>query len=108
MPMLTRLNKARLQEIIAKTPRAVAGAVAATAFDVQSDAAQAAPVDTGALRNSIAAQAQSPFVWWVVVGVLYGKFVEFGTSRTRAQPFLTPAVEHHRATFVERIRSLFR
>lgn len=33
-------------------------------------------------------------VWIVGVGAEYGAYVEFGTSRMRAQPYLVPAVLH--------------
>jgi HK97 gp10 family phage protein len=51
-----------------------------------------APVRSGDLRRSIHDDANAPpLVARVVVGVPYGVFVEFGTSRNRARPFLRPA-----------------
>jgi HK97 gp10 family phage protein len=46
-----------------------------------------APVRTGALRSSIQVDSDG-----VTVGVLYGPFVEYGTSDTKAQPYAAPAV----------------
>lgn len=46
-----------------------------------------APVDSGALRASIRTTNDG-----VEVGVRYGAFVEYGTSDTAAQPFVSPAV----------------
>ena len=46
-----------------------------------------APVDTGALRDSIRTNSEG-----VEVGVPYGAYVEYGTSRTAPQPFTVPAI----------------
>ena len=35
------------------------------------------------------------------IGAYYGKFVEFGTSKMVAQPFLRPALEANRALFIQ-------
>lgn len=62
---------------------------------VQSTARGLAPVDTGRLRSSIVmVKGRDGAGFYVAIGtnVSYARFVEFGTSRTRAQPFLTPAL----------------
>lgn len=62
---------------------------------VQNAARQLCPVDTGRLRSSIVSQpgrdARGPYVD-VGTNVEYAPFVEFGTSRAPAQPFLRPAL----------------
>ena len=76
------------------TAAAALGQVAATTAttvmseDVASDARSRAPVDTGALRDSIDVQPGK-----VTVSVPYAAFVEYGTSDTPAQPFLRPAAD---------------
>jgi HK97 gp10 family phage protein len=57
-------------------------------------AKQYCPVDSGALRDSI--------YWYetngqivIGAGVFYAAFVEYGTSRNRAQPFLRPAINYY-------------
>jgi len=89
-------------------------------FDIESAAKQLAPVDTSALRNSVyvetsegntfdvaessakganqnvtTIQHPKPDEGFVNVGpsVNYAEFVEFGTSRQAAQPYLVPAAE---------------
>ena len=54
------------------------------------------PVDTGRLRASI--ESQMPEETRVEIGsaVEYGIFVETGTSRMSAKPFLKPAVTDHK------------
>jgi HK97 gp10 family phage protein len=62
---------------------------------VQSKARSLCPVDTGRLRSSIImTKGRDGQGFYVEVGtnVGYGRFVEFGTVHTRAQPFLVPAV----------------
>lgn len=66
------------------------------------------PVDTGNLRNSIT-HTQSGNVEYIGTNVEYGPYVEMGTSRTKAQPFLKPAAANHvdeyRHIFENRMRS---
>lgn len=52
------------------------------------------PVDTGRLRASITTDHDDTSV---IVGtnVEYAPYVEFGTSRQRAQPYLKPSVQNH-------------
>lgn len=63
---------------------------------VERDAKKNCPVDTGRLRASIShrligAGTNSPVVE-VGTNVEYAKFVELGTSRMAAKPFLFPAL----------------
>lgn len=52
------------------------------------------PVDTGRLRNSITHTDDGEFEY-IGTNVEYAPYVELGTSRTRAQPYLKPAVVDH-------------
>lgn len=66
-----------------------------TANDVLDIAQQLVPVDTGALRQSGRVEAVSPTHVRIVFGneqVTYAGLIEFGSSRSAAQPFLTPAM----------------
>lgn len=62
---------------------------------IETDAKRAAPVDTGRLRSSISREIEgaSGRVYTVVE---YAEYVEFGTSRRPATPFLQPAIEAER------------
>jgi HK97 gp10 family phage protein len=54
------------------------------------------PVDTGRLRNSITYEARSSeSAVYIGTNVEYGKYVELGTSRSKSQPFLEPAIVNH-------------
>lgn len=64
------------------------------ALQVQNSARILCPVDTGRLRSSIkSAEGRDAEGFYVEVGtnVKYARFVEFGTSRAHAQPYLRPA-----------------
>ena len=75
--------------------------VAAAAMNIQREAKQRTPVDTGRLRSSIRATI-NPEKLEAVVGtdVEYAPFVEHGTNRMQARPFLFPAFEQERPKFL--------
>lgn len=60
---------------------------------IVEDAKNFCPVDTGALRNSIyqTTSDQSRTIT-IHVDMYYAAYVEYGTSRNVAQPFLRPAI----------------
>jgi HK97 gp10 family phage protein len=112
--MSVEVDTTRLNRIIHNSDGEVADVIATIAFAIERLAKVNAPVDTGALRSSIYTKlktgghepAQRDGVVYVdipepeseleaIVGptVEYGIWVELGTSRMAAQPFLTPAVE---------------
>lgn len=57
------------------------------------------PVYTGNLRNSITHQQLDENTEVIGTNVEYAPFVELGTRRMRAQPYLRPAIENHRAEY---------
>ena len=56
------------------------------------------PVDTGRLINSISHAADSEAAY-IGTNVEYAPYVEMGTSRTRAKPFLKPAATEHTSEY---------
>jgi HK97 gp10 family phage protein len=82
------------------------------AFLCQRIAIQRAPVDTGFLRESITVggvqggQVRSGLLS-LQVGpeAAYGAFVEFGTTKAGAQPYMTPAAEQAGEWFTEAMRT---
>ena len=59
---------------------------------VSNEAVRLAPVDTGELRQSLRARKVAPKTWRISASAPHALFVEFGTRRTRAQPYLRPAL----------------
>lgn len=71
-------------------------AVQANVDAIVADAQSLCPVRTGTLRDSI--QGDVVVDGWNVMGtvgtdVYYGEYVEFGTYKMAAEPYLTPAFE---------------
>ena len=77
---------------------------------IAGDAAQMAPLETGALRNSILSESKmtGELTFTVQDGVEYGVYQEFGTSRMAAHPFMIPAIEKWAQKFQDAFASLFK
>lgn len=69
----------------------VSAAIAAGAETVKEHAQSICPVDTGNLRDSIAV-SQDGTGAEISANTDYAAYVEFGTSKMAAQPFLVPAL----------------
>ena len=80
-----------LEAIAAQIEEKLGAAVAAGAEAVAENARSVCPVDTGALRNSIAV-TQNGTSAEISANTDYAAYVEFGTSRTAAQPYLVPSL----------------
>lgn len=52
------------------------------------------PVDTGRLRNSISHAADDDTMY-VGTNVEYAAYVELGTKRMKAQPYIEPSIMNH-------------
>lgn len=64
------------------------------AQDITDDAKRLCPVNTGRLRDSIHVETVDDGTREIVAGsdeIDYASYVEFGTTRMRAQPYLRPA-----------------
>src|SRR5579864_5092315 len=92
--------KSELPALPARAATRLSLALAKLALEVEGEAKQRAPVDTGALKGSIQANPTDDLLTKEVnVGVDYAGYVECGTYKMAAQPFLTPAVEVVRDKF---------
>lgn len=86
-----RYENRRLVAYIGSLPARAERLAARLALLVQEIAARLAPYITGTLRRSIQAMREDMARWRVVVSVVYGLFVEFGTHKMAAQPYFIPA-----------------
>ena len=66
----------------------------AVGLQAENYAKRKCPVDTGRLRNSITHTVKGMEVY-IGTNVDYAPYVEYGTSKTKAQPFLKPAAQNH-------------
>lgn len=123
---LTLTYKNDFGKLAKEAKLAVAKAVRTAAFDIEREAKLLAPVDTGFLRASIytvtnggsgfkvsavsasgraqrtlfgAVTVADKYEAAVAVGAQYGIYLEYGTYRSPAQPFMTPAVMRVKPTF---------
>lgn len=104
--------KAAVQRCPDDARRHLSDVVQATAFSVAQRAKALAPVDTGALKASIASTSRGlsgrvGLSGGMVRGKrpdIYWRFVEFGTVRTPARPLFRAATEAESSTFEKRLR----
>lgn len=61
--------------------------------EVEKRAKELVPVDSGKLKRSIGLQKVSKDLWQVFADTSYALYVELGTSKKRARPFLRPALD---------------
>ena len=98
----------KFPEIAQAMPGKTSAVVRKTAFNVESDAKNTVPVDTAFLKNSIESKEKTPFLYHVEPHTDYALFVEFGTRRMSAQPYMTPAAERNREPFTIAMTQMLR
>jgi HK97 gp10 family phage protein len=89
----------------------VAAVVAKYTHLITREAKARAPIDTGFLRSNIEADVSRVLrdaVGYVISGADYSSFVEFGTSRMAAQPFMFPAYEANARAFYDELKAALR
>ena len=77
---------------------AIARALERIGLQAEGYAKDLCPVDTGNLRNSITHTSDGNAAY-IGTNVTYGKYVELGTVKMAAQPFLRPAAADHGETY---------
>lgn len=86
MPVIAELNIQAISRLINRASKELEADMAARAAEA---ARELAPVRTGQLRESIASNDSGE----VTSTSPAAEAIEYGTSRTPARPFVTPAVE---------------
>jgi HK97 gp10 family phage protein len=121
MSITVKLDTSKLEALIKDAPEQIDAAVRATAFQVQAIAQGLSPVLTGANRNSIYTKTSkgvngspgelgdilpSASIGEAYVGpsMEYSAFLEYGTSRMAARPYLTPAAEQAPGIFARTLK----
>lgn len=74
--------------------QAIERALTRIGLQAETYAKRECPVDTGNLRNSITNAVDDKSAY-VGTNVEYAPYVELGTSRAKAQPFIKPAATEH-------------
>lgn len=117
MPMTLRVDKRRLQRLIRENPQMADDALASAATAILSEIVlsfNTSPpgatygrhvasqpgyppnIDTGTLRASMRMERIGKLHYEIRDGVGYGVFLELGTSRMAARPFVAPVMEEWR------------
>lgn len=96
---------AAIQEANKQLEAATESVLDGTAGNVEADAKDNSPVRTGRLRNSIAIK-KSKLRREIGTDVPYSGFVELGTYKQKAQPYLFPASEKNRPGFIRDIKAI--
>lgn len=94
------VNEDNTEECAQGIVRAIDRALEEIGLAAEGYAKRACPVDTGNLRNSVTHAVESAEgAVYVGTNVEYAPYVEMGTRRTAAQPFLRPAATEHGSTY---------
>jgi HK97 gp10 family phage protein len=97
----------RFPEIAAAMPERASAVVRKASFDVEGQAKGRAPVDTGALKNSISTEFEDGGLTGIIAPhVEYAAYVEYGTKRMSAQPYMTPAAESVAPAFIAAMKQM--
>ena len=87
-----RAAQQRLNDLADRIAGVTEEAVAEFAADVETHMKGVVPVDTGKLRDSIKAEKAGDGYTVGPRGVEYAEYVEHGTSRSPAQPYVAPTL----------------
>lgn len=92
MSISVSVDTSKLNELLAKIPGNKESILKSTAFYTLYEARKLAPYRTGHLKNN--SRVETKYDGWAVVefNAEYAAYVELGTYKMAAQPFLTPAV----------------
>lgn len=89
-----KLTADNTDEVLRELNEAVQRGLEMIGLQGEGYAKRLCPVDTGNLRNSITHDRDDDSAY-IGTNVEYAPYVEYGTSKTKAQPFLQPAAEDH-------------
>jgi HK97 gp10 family phage protein len=95
-------GKPDLAALFTKVDNAIQGA----GIDTQAYAKQACPVDTGRLRSSIQYQKTGLAQCTVGTNVFYSWYVELGTYKMAARPFLFPAFQRASTNLIAELKAM--
>jgi HK97 gp10 family phage protein len=102
-----RVVSNRLPELEAAVQAQVKVQVQKSTFDVEARAKQLSPVLTGMLRRSIHSVFENGGLKGICgPSVDYGKYVELGTRRMGARPYMRPAAEYVLPRFADELKRI--
>lgn len=94
------VNEDNKKQVVDGIDSAIGVALEEIGLLAENYAAKKCPVDTGNLRASITHEVDAgDNAVYIGTNVEYAPYVELGTSRQKAQPFLRPAASEHGAQY---------
>lgn len=89
------------QEVLDTMKGAILRGLERCGMQAEGYAKDLCPVDTGNLRNSIShvVDTEKADAAYIGTNVEYAPYVELGTAKQKAQPFLKPAAADHAQTY---------
>ena len=95
----------KVKKLPQESQKKVAKVVVDYALKIQNSAKKRAPVRTGNLRRSITAVFDYDYLGaWITAYAPYADFVEFGTRKMKAQPYLYPAYFEYEKEYLNTLR----
>ena len=98
----------RVQNKPREARRAVSAELQRSALRVERKAKMKVAVDTGFMRNGIFVARVGMLRYKVTSPAGYSVYVELGTRKMKAQPFLGPAVKEESEVLFKNLRKMFR
>lgn len=95
-----------LDDLLANVQAEVDKLVQSAGLMCEAEAKTNCPVDTGNLKASIHYENTGPMSCSVGTAVEYAPYVELGTYKMRAQPYLFPAFQKATATLQDALNNL--
>jgi HK97 gp10 family phage protein len=106
--VVTKIVFDKLPQLQGQLRQRASAAVRKAAYDIEAHAKTVVPVDTGNLKNSIQTSVEGDLTAIVGTHVEYAPYVEYGTRRMAAKPYLGPAAEAVRPGFEAAMKSLLK
>ena len=99
----------KFAQIAEALPAKTKTVVKKASFDVEGQAKNRVPVDTGALKNSISTEFHDGGLTGIIAPhTEYALFVELGTQRQSAQPYMFPAADAVRPAFIAACKQMLK
>ena len=107
-----RLDKRELERLCRELDMNTDQVLRSISFQVEGEAKVRAPVDLGALKDSLITEPKGKNKYWVQDGVEYGIYQELGfnhwiSGKFIQNAFMVPAVENVRKYLADRFKGLF-
>lgn len=88
------------QKVLSEFDKAINRALIRIGMQAEGYAKDLCPVNTGRLKNSISYSVkESEGSVYIGTNVEYAAYVEFGTKKQKANPYLKPAASEHSKTY---------